>query len=68
MRVDIVDGVKSIGYNAFAFCSNLEELYISNTIESIADYAFEGCTNILEIKVGSKKAITCSENIFSEDV
>ncbi len=68
MRVDIVDGVKSIGYNAFAFCRNLEELYISNTIESIDDYAFEGCTNILEIKVGSKKAITCSEDIFSEDV
>ena len=68
MRVDIVDGVKSIWFNAFAFCSNLEELYISNTIESIAYYAFEGCTNILEIKVGSKNAITCSENIFSEDV
>ena len=68
MRVDIVDGVKSIGYNAFAFCSNLEELYISNTIESIGNNAFKGCTNILEIKVGSKKAITCSENIFSEDV
>ncbi|MBR3616703.1 MAG: leucine-rich repeat domain-containing protein [Bacteroidaceae bacterium] len=68
MRVDIVDGVKSIGYYAFAFCSNLEELYISNTIESIANCAFEGCTNILEIKVGSKNAITCSEDIFSEDV
>ena len=43
-------------------------MYISNTIESIVDRAFEGCTNILEIKVGSKKAITCNENIFSEDV
>lgn len=45
----------------------METLYISNTIESIGDYAFAECNNILEIKIGSKKAITASENIFSSD-
>ena len=65
--IDIVDGVKSIGSNAFYGCSNLETLYISNTIESIGDYAFAECNNILDIKIGSKKAITASENIFSSD-
>ena len=66
-NIDIVDGVKSIGSNAFYGCSDLETLYISNTIESIDDYAFAECNNILDIKTGSKKAITASENVFSSD-
>ena len=45
----------------------METLYISNTIESIGDFAFAECNNILDIKIGSKKAITASENIFSSD-
>ena len=66
-NIDIVDGVKSIGSNAFYGCSNLETLYISNTIESIGNNAFAKCNNILDIKTGSKKAITASENVFSSD-
>ena len=65
--IDIVDGVESIGNSAFYGCSDLETLYISNTIESIDDYAFAECNNLLEIKTGSKKAITASENVFSSD-
>ena len=66
-NIDIVDGVKSIGSNAFYGCSDLETLYISNAIENIDDNAFAECNNILDIKIGSKKAITASENIFSSD-
>ena len=66
-RVDIVNGVKTVGASAFAGCSNVETLYISNTIESIGDQAFAECNNIFDIKIGSKKAITASENIFSSD-
>ena len=66
-NIDIVDKVKSIGNSAFYGCSDLETLYISNTIENIDDYAFAECNNILDIKIGSKKSITASENIFSND-
>ena len=66
-KVEVLDKVKVIGNSAFYGCCDLETLYISNTIESIGDYAFAECNNILEIKIGSKKAITASENIFSSD-
>ena len=65
--IDIIDGIKGIENSAFYGCSDLETLYISNTIESIGDYAFAECNNILDIKIGSKKAIAASENIFSSD-
>ena len=66
-KVEVLDKVKVIGNSAFYGCSDLETLYISNTIESIDDYAFAECNNIFDIKIGSKKAITASENIFSRD-
>ena len=66
-NIDIVDGVKSIGNSAFCGCCDLETLYISNTIESIGDYAFAECNNLFEIKIGSKKAITSNDNVFSSD-
>ena len=66
-HVDITDGVTSIGEEAFSGCAGIESLYISNSIENIGDNAFAGCNNILDIKVGSKKAIVANENIFSTD-
>ena len=46
----------------------METLYISSTIESIGDNAFAGCNDIFDIKIGAKKAVAASENIFSGDV
>ena len=64
-NIAICDGVKTVGEYAFYNSSNLETLYIGNTIESIGDYAFFGCDKIKEIKVGLKKPIRGSENIFA---
>ena len=66
--ITIPDGVKIIGQSAFSGCSNVETLYISSTIESIGDNAFAGCNDIFDIKIGAKKAVAASENIFSGDV
>ena len=65
--IEILDGVKNIGNMAFYGCNSVEYIYISNTIETIGDYAFNGCNNIFEIKIGSRKAITASENVFGND-
>ena len=65
--IEILDGVTGIGEEAFRGCSDLEYIYISSTIESIGDYAFAECNNIFDIKIGSKKAVAASENVFSSD-
>lgn len=65
--VTIANGIKDIGEYAFYGCDNMENLYISNTIKKIGDYAFSECNNLMEIKASSKKAITASSNVFSND-
>ncbi|MBO7230378.1 MAG: leucine-rich repeat domain-containing protein [Bacteroidaceae bacterium] len=65
--IEILDGVTGIGEEAFRGCSDLEYIYISSTIESIGDYAFAECNNIFDIKIGSKKVVAASENVFSSD-
>ena len=65
--ITIHDGVKTIGESAFSGCSKVETIYIGNSIESIKNYAFANCNNIFEIEIASKKAITASGNVFSND-
>lgn len=43
MELVIPDGVKSIGENAFRFCTFKGSLFIPDNVESIGDYAFFGC-------------------------
>jgi hypothetical protein len=38
---------------AFAYCENLTDVKLSNTIASIGDYSFAGCTKILSITLPS---------------
>lgn len=66
--VENPNSVTSIGYATFKDCSNLKTIYISDPITSIGDYAFDNCKNISDIKIGSKRLIAVSENIFSSDI
>ena len=63
--IEIPNSVTTIGNYAFEGCKKAKTLYISNSIEEIGDRAFYGCENLLEIYASSKKAIECSEDVFS---
>ena len=45
--VYLPDGLKEIESNAFADCENLLVIRIPASVESIAEYAFPGCTSSL---------------------
>lgn len=47
-----LSGVKYIGARAFASCSALENVNLSNA-EEIADYAFSGCSSLLKADISS---------------
>ena len=43
------DGMTSIGPRAFANCASLKQIYIPESVVTIDDTAFEGCTQTIEI-------------------
>jgi hypothetical protein len=49
--VVIEDGVTSISYCAFDWCSNLPSITIPNSVTYIGDGAFEGCSSITSITI-----------------
>jgi hypothetical protein len=51
----VVAGGTSIATSAFAYCSNLQSVTMSNTITSLGDCVFAGCKNLT--------SVTLSENI-----
>ena len=47
--VKILDGVESIGNNAFRSCENLEKVSIPDTVTSIGEYAFDSCESLEKV-------------------
>ena len=47
--VTILDGVESIGYQAFSGCTGLTSVIIPNSVTSIGGYAFSGCTGLTSV-------------------
>lgn len=54
MHLVIPDGVKSIGYRAFAESENLHSVYIPESVEEIS-YAFERCSELENIFFGGSR-------------
>ena len=49
--------VTIIGENAFKGMTNLQKVVFPDTIESVKDYAFSGCTNLKEVKLNPEATL-----------
>ncbi len=61
----IPDGVTSIGFGAFAVCTGLTSIFISNSVMRIGDSAFGGCTG-LTIIIIPDSVTSIGESVFSD--
>lgn len=59
-----LDGITSVGYNAFRDCDSLTDVTIPNTATSIETYAFMGCTNLESVTVLRTQPPTLYEDAF----
>ena len=75
-RVEILDGVTSIGEGAFADCSSLTSIVIPESVTSIGEWAFDYCSSLTSIvipesvtSIGEGAFAYCSslENIISNN-
>ena len=62
-EVIIENGIKSIEFNAFAGCENLEKVTIPDSVTKIEGGAFGGCTALSTV-VGGKNVTYCDGIIF----
>jgi len=53
LRVQLPDGLTSVGYVAFYGCENLLSVVIPNSVTRIGGYAFAGCTDMRMLNLGS---------------
>ena len=55
-EVTVSEGVTRIGSMAFYFITNLRQITIPSTVESIGEYAFDGCISLETIVYGGNAA------------
>lgn len=65
--VIIPDTVRSIGYNAFVMCNNLQEITLPSSVTSIGDYAFEDCSNLASVTVLATTPPTLGTYTFGDN-
>ena len=64
-KVEIEEGIRTIGSNAFRRCENLEEIILSDSVTEIRNYAFAGCTKLEKIRF-PKKMYILGEDAFEK--
>lgn len=65
---NILDGVTSIGFHAFTFCSNLQSVYIPSSIKSIGIMAFYGCNKLQDIHIDNNYFKSIGGVLYSADL
>lgn len=63
------EGVKSVGFGAFAACDSIVSVAVPGSVDTIARIAFYLCRNLKEINVSSDNPAYCSVDgvLFSKD-
>ena len=51
--ITILNGVTTIGPEAFEYRRNLTSVVIPDSVTSIGDYAFSGCSNLMSVMIGN---------------
>ena len=51
--ITLPDGLKSIGYDAFGYCTDLESITIPGSVESIDESAFCSCENLESVTLSN---------------
>lgn len=64
-KVEIGNGITSIGSYAFKNCYGLESIIIPNTVSSISDYAFAFCYSLSNVSL-SNGITSIGRNVFYE--
>jgi hypothetical protein len=64
-KLNIPNGVVSVGKESFLSCSNLNELIIPETVSEIDDYAFALCYNLKDVYNLSTIPQNIDEKVFT---
>ena len=64
--INFPEGLKTIGYVAFALCSSLEEIYLPSTLKEIGQQAFHNCNGLKEVHVASSTPASLGYDAFGE--
>ena len=50
-KVVLPEGITSIGWGAFAYCSSLTEINLPNSLQSLSAWSFGGCSSLKSINI-----------------
>ncbi len=64
-KLNIPEGVTSIGYSAFSGCSGLTSVTIGNSVTSIGDFAFRGCNGLMSVTIPNS-VTSIGSSVFRE--